>query len=178
MLTYRFQRIIYNKRTVKVLGKLSGCRLIHVVYYNGNAQGLRTLIDLGADLTVKTDGGETPLDICCELGKRDCVEYLFKIDDSVKDFPNDNHYSPLLLALSKFDKSVTESAYFETIKFLLNVGCSHNKGSNPVGYPLNEAARKWGDARTVELLIQAGGDVNTEHVNTPPLLAVLDGIET
>ena len=147
-----------------------GWRLIHFLVKKGDLKGLKLVITLGADPNAKTDKGETALHICCKFGHFDCVDYLLTVNQSLKDIPDSQGLTPLLKALFRCDTVFKENAYLKTIKILINSGCDVNLSPDSNISPLHVVASKWDSAVIIELLINAGADVNAIAAQKGPLM--------
>lgn len=150
-----------------------GWRLIHFMCKKGSKTSLETIISLGADPTVKTRNGDTALHICCKHGYFECVEYLLKVDNSLKDVKNSQGITPLMKALFRCDTVFKEHVYKKIIKALINSGCNVNLCPDSNVSPLHVLAGKWNTPYLMNLLLNAGADVNTIAVGKSPLMTAL-----
>ena len=130
---------------------------------------LQAMIDAGADVNAKTDGGNTPLHSAAVFGKAEMIPILVKAgaDVNAKD-EYDN--TPLHLAVFKGIAEVIGNtplhlAVFkgnvEVISVLVKAGADVNAKGFVGWTPLHTAART-GQTEVISILVQARADVNAK----------------
>ena len=150
-----------------------GWRLIHFVCKRGNIDGLEVIISLGADPSAKTRNGDTTLHISCKHGHYDCVKYLLKVRNGLKDVKNSQGLTPLMKALFRCDTVFKEKVYRKTIQALIEGACDVNLCPDSNVSPLHVVAGKWNSSYLMGMLVQAGGDVNAVAGHRTPLMTAL-----
>ena len=150
-----------------------GWRLIHFVCKRGNIDGLEVIISLGADPSAKTRNGDTALHISCKHGHYNCVKYLLKVSDYLKDVKNSQGLTPLMKALFRCDTVFKEKAYRKTIQVLIDGGCDVNLCPDSNVSPLHVVAGKWNSSYLMGMLIKAGGNVSAVAGHRTPLMTGL-----
>lgn len=160
----------------------------------GNLEGVRALIDKGANVNVRTEFGETPLHLA---ESREIARLLISkgADVHAKDhefgmtplFNATVEVSKLLVAKgadvnAKGKKGVTPLAWavywdnIEKIEFLISKGADLNAGDEDLKTPLHIAAN-WNKTEIAALLISKGANVNARDESgwTPIHWAAFEG---
>jgi len=71
---------------------------LHSAAMGGYLENIKSLVDLGANVTVETDSGQTPLHIVAKYGYEDCVEFLQRKAPHTVKYRDVNGYTPMNLA--------------------------------------------------------------------------------
>jgi len=135
----------------------------------GEIGGVERILALDRELVNKTDNlGRTPLQIACNFGRLDIVEFLL---ERGADIDEDTLFggTPLQIAC--------DSGKLDVVKFLLKNGADVNKAENDPDTPLLIACNN-GHLDIVKLLLSKEGvDVNKEDSlgQTPLLIACGNG---
>ena len=150
-----------------------GWRLVHFVCKWGNIDGLEVIISLGADPSARTRNGDTTLHISCKHGHYDCVKFLLKVRNVLKDVKNSQGLTPLMKALFRCDTVFKEKVYRKTVQALIDGACDVNLCPDSNVSPLHVVAGKWNSSYLMGMLINAGGDVNAVAGHRTPLMTAL-----
>jgi len=119
-------------------------RLLHRMVYNSNKEGVKKLLELGADVNVKNNAAETPL---FKANNNDIAKMLTDAGANVNE-------------KNIFGKTPLFDIYdLETIKFLIDAGADVNAQSETGETPLMDAAFG-GNIVRVKILLDAGADAN------------------
>ncbi|SVD40246.1 uncharacterized protein METZ01_LOCUS393100, partial [marine metagenome] len=128
----------------------------------GHIEIVKLLIDEGADVNVKYNGGFTPLqDALLKRGNDDIVELLVEKGANVN-VQSDRCSSPLMLALwEHFSEHI--------IELLIVKGADVN--ANAVSFPILNIAAIWPSEKIAKLMLTKGADLNAvKPGNTTPLM--------
>jgi ankyrin repeat protein len=119
----------------------------------GDVAKIRSLIEDGADVNVKTSYGETPLFKAAQAGHREAVELLLASGADVN-AASGMSCAALFIAIARGHKDIAQ--------ILIENGADVNAKTGKGGFtPLHEAAGK-GRRDLVELLIAAGANVRSQ----------------
>jgi len=134
---------------------------------NGNEDIVPTLVNLGADVTVRSEDGDTPLHNAAYLGFINAMKLFIEKGADVNALNHANE-SPIYNAAKGGDP--------EAIQLLLDAGADPNIPQKDGRRPIHEAAR-WGKDWAVTLYLEHGADVNAQdnEGSTPLHEAVLWG---
>jgi len=120
----------------------------------GDVAKIRSLIEDGVDVNVKTSYGETPLFEAAEAGHREAVELLLASGADVN-AASGMSGAALFIAIARGHKDIAQ--------LLIENGADVNAKTGKGGFtPLHEAAGK-GRMDLVELLIAAGANVRSQN---------------
>ena len=111
---------------------------------NNNIEGVKRLIQAGADVDIQDNYGETPLFIASNKGYLEIVQILIQAGADV-DKQDEFVFTPLMIASKK--------GHTEIVKLLIKAGADVDKGNKTIGTPLMIASKK-GHTEIVELLKQ------------------------
>jgi ankyrin repeat protein len=112
-----------------------GCTPLHeAILMNRSDEIALKLIELGADLTVKSDGGFTPFFAAVQKGKIKLMEVLSEKDKHAINEPNDQRYTPINFA--------AENGLFEIVNKLIQLDANPNIPDEYGFTPLFHAVRK------------------------------------
>lgn len=113
---------------------------------------VKLLLEKGADINTKFDGGSTPLHLAASNGYTEIVKLLIDNGADVN-AQNDLGNTPLHLA--------ADNGYTEIVKYLIEKGADVNVKSDTDWTPLNAAAES-GSTEIVKLLLEKGADINAK----------------
>lgn len=161
----KIDKIIKNRGDINALidGKLS---LLHIAVAGSHLKAIKKLIEVKADVNVKTLMGFMPLHSAC-LGPGDNFEIIKVLmeNGAYAQAKTENGETPLHFASYFKDSKTGEylSNYYNDIDIL----------DNEYETPLHKAAF-WGNREMAELLIQKGADINAESIDgmTPLHLSI------
>ena len=134
---------------------------IHRSAVSGDLEGLKKMVEFGADINVHSDLG-TPLHCAAGLGHFECVEYLLelKADTQIRD---SDGVTPLMASVARGD--------MRTINLLLDSGADPNFGAENGATALHIAA-SMDDVPIITALVGKGADANrVDKDNLKPLHA-------
>src|SRR6516162_4839199 len=114
---------------------------------NADAQAVRKLLDNGADVNARNAEGDTPLILASFYGSPECVELLVEKGADVN-AANKAGATPLIRAATDYEKA----------RLLVAAGANVHARTTLGNTPLILAARRAGNSRTVQLLVQRGAD--------------------
>ena len=118
---------------------------------------VQLLIDAGADIETKDNHGHPPLHYACDSGALDIVKMLVEAGAGVRDTTENGGSTCLTLA--------AECGCTETVRYLVGlpeVDVNHRDSDNDTALYL---ARKDNHTDIVQLLIDAGADMDTENTD-------------
>ena len=131
----------------------------------GKSDLVRLLLDRRADPNALDSSGEAPLQAAARYGHLECVEMLVAAGADL------DHYPPP--EKSPFSETAICSAARKQpgiAKWLLRHGADPNIASSARRLPLGMVLAHSGDVELVQLLIQAGADLNAvDHMGNTPL---------
>ena len=126
---------------------------LHQAAEQGDATGVKTLLDQGADVNVADYWDNTPLMEAVKNGSTETVRLLLERGADVN-AANSDGWTSLIWAAAKGNR--------ETVRLLLDSGADV-KARNSSGWtPLLSAAQR-GSTETVRLLLERGADVNAAN---------------
>ena len=122
---------------------------------------LQTLVEAGADVNMKNEGGTSPLMYAASTAHNECLTMLLKEGANVN-LTNEVNLTALYFAC---DVSYTAVQYkknnhSECIKSLIEAGADVNIASSEYGTPLLKAAECTSGDNCVKMLLQAGAEIN------------------
>ena len=139
--------------------------------HDGNVEELRGLVEAGADVNAKMEGGAAPLHLAAGIGRVEVVKVLVELGADVnaqvqKQF--NGEATPLHWAASE--------GHTEAVKVLVEAGADVNAHTHYGATPLHSAATP-GRVEAMKVLVEAGGDVNArkQDGDTPLRLAANKG---
>lgn len=118
---------------------------------------VKQMLDKGADPLVRNRQGQTALHLACQANRFDIVDLVVDRFENV-DLVDKQYRTPLLMAVY--------AGNVETVQFLLQRGADPNRfnsanGQTKIQPPVCFSAAR-GNAKMIELLAQAGAEVNVE----------------
>ena len=128
--------------------------LHYAAQQESHAEAVRVLIDAGADMDTKDDGGHSPLHFASRSGALEVVKMLVEAGAGVC-LTDDDGLTCLILAAS--------NGHTETVRYLVGlpeVDVNHRNSNNETA--LHCATNK-GHRDVVQVLIDAGADVDTDN---------------
>ena len=140
---------------------------LHWAAYEENTEIIKLLLDRGADIKARNNGGDTPLHWAVYVGKTEIVQLLL---DRGADIEAKNN-----LGDTSLHKAVKNGST-ETVQLLLdknaNIETKNNDGDTPL-----HMATYFGKTEIVQLLLGRGADIEAKNNNdnTPLHLAVYVG---
>ena len=147
----------------------TGCSPLHSAAYRGDAQVVKYLLEMGAEIEAKNDAsypaascgpyhiaGCTPLHYAAHGGNAAAVKYLLEMGAEINAL-NDAGCTPLHCA--------AEFGHLEALECLVNKGACLDKGDHDGTTPLHLAA-SYEFASLVDVLIQAGAKINANTTNS------------
>ncbi len=142
--------------------KVSG---LEVASQKGYAEGVKLLIEAGADLNQCCDGA-TPLYMASENGHAEAVEILIQAGADLNQ-GTDNGATPLYIA--------SQNGHAKAVEILVKAGADFNQTWDGVTPLFMDS--QYGHAGVVEILIQAGADLNQGYDGgvTPLYMASQNG---
>jgi ankyrin repeat protein len=144
-------------------GSAGNTPLHHAVMNNSNLEVIMYLIENGADVNVKNDGGVTPLYAAAGYNPNvDVIKYLVKKGANLNT-KSQSGGTPLL-------NSVAGNTNVEVTKYLIKMGADVNEGDNAGFTPLLSASAN-PNVEFVKCLVENGAVVNTNNntFGTTPL---------
>ncbi len=114
----------------------------------GYAEGVKLLIEAGADLNQGCDGA-TPLYIASQNGHAEALEILIQAGADLNQGPDDGA-TPLFIA--------SQNGHAKAVEILVKAGADFNQTWDGVTPLFMDS--QYGHAGVVEILIQAGADLN------------------
>ena len=133
---------------------------LHDAAKEGNLKKVKSLIEKGADVSVKNDRGITPLHFAGTRGYKDIAELLISKGADVN-AETKKGYTPLHWAAM--------DGHIKVADLLITGGANVNSNKTPIkATPLYWAARK-GYMDVVKLLISKGANINAKTIDTGPM---------
>ena len=137
---------------------------LHIATRSGQEQTVQLLIEKGASVNAKDNGGWTPLYRAVESGNRNMVELLISNGAYVNatggvekgSLPGTQPRESGFTALHK----AAAVGHMEICQLLIAKGAKLNSKDSTLGTPLHSAA-EWGQQDIVQLLIEKGVNVNS-----------------
>lgn len=148
-----------------------GLRALHIAAQRAkdSLPVMQYLVDLGADVRLRSRSGDTPLHTAAKHASISVIKFLLHFCPDLKDCTNNQQLTALMKAIFKYEFA-WRGRYQESVKLLLEAGCNPN--INPVSgiSPLHLAVQKH-DKILVQMLVDHGADVNAMcKQGTSPLL--------
>ena len=132
-----------------VLNQKNNSTLVRVCQ-KGHLGYLMTLIQAGADVNIRIQYGDRPVNVAAKNGHIDCVKTLIQAGADVN-ITDRNGHSPVHKA--------SQNGHIECVKTLIQAGADVNITDNDGCSPVYEASRN-GHIDSVKTLIEAGAAVN------------------
>jgi ankyrin repeat protein len=145
-----------------------GVTALHFAAMRGSVEFVKALLAAGASPNAKaTDEGVTPLHVAAKRAPAGVIEALLAAGATL-DAADDRGRTPLMWAAVRSDQA-------DVVAALLRAGANPNSRSVAMGTALHQAAAA-GAVRSVQLLLDAGADVNAPlpKVGSSPLLLACD----
>src|SRR5262245_58833885 len=128
---------------------------------NADAQAIRTLLDNGADVNARDAKGNTPLILASLYASPECVQLLIE-KGADANAANKAGATPLIRAATNYEKA----------RLLVAAGAKVRVRTALGNTPLLLAARRAGNSRTVELLLERGARATERNdAGVSPVLA-------
>ncbi|HLV80546.1 MAG TPA: ankyrin repeat domain-containing protein, partial [Chthonomonadaceae bacterium] len=133
-----------------------------------DARRVRALLSLGADLELRTEGGNTALNLAAQKGSQEAIGLLLAHGARIEERGYDG--ATALAAAASLDRP-------DVVAALLAAGANPNAADAQGETPLLDEART-GDLRAAQLLLARGADPNAverAHGWTPIMVAIQSG---
>ena len=158
MKKYSDDKTIQSYLRRRIALQMTGCRAsrafigrsaLHIAAFEGSADAVKFLVENGADINAKDDGGDTPFHYAAANGKVDLCDLLLKNEANI-DATNKKDQSPLYIACLRKQK--------KTASFLVKMGADINLSGNLGNSPLHIAIL-YHLPETASLLIKNDADL-------------------
>ncbi|KAL8647244.1 MAG: hypothetical protein Q9226_006514 [Calogaya cf. arnoldii] len=128
---------------------------LHTAAYSGMADNVRVLLELGSDVHLHGGTTGTCLQAAASTGETEVMDILLEAGAEINEHDVGSYGSALIAAIVNMKHSA--------VKLLLERGADPSlRAGLEYCYPIIAAARFWDDAEEVQLLIDAGADVNAK----------------
>jgi N-acyl-D-amino-acid deacylase len=137
---------------------------------DGDLNAVRAQLDASADVNARDADGNTPLLLAAVFAGPECVELLIKKGADVN-ATNEAGATPLIRAATNYEKA----------KLLIDAGADVKVKTAAGRTPLTLAARKYGNSKTVKLLLSKGANAkerNNRGVNPIQVAAACGDLDT
>ena len=134
----------------------NGSTALHCAVQGGHVDVMRVLLDAGADIETKTSAGDSPLLLAGFYGKLDVAEVLVKAGADVC-VTDSKGLTCLMLAAN--------CGHTETVRYLVGLKDVDVNHENEYGATALLCAVQKGLPTVVQVLIDAGADVQTKNTN-------------
>ena len=119
---------------------------------DGDLKAVRAQLDAGVDVNARDADGDTSLLLAAVYAGPECVELLLKKGADVN-VANKLGVTPLHRAATNYEKA----------KLLIDAGANVKVTTKSGRTPLTLAAHKYGNSKTVKLLLDKGGDAKERN---------------
>lgn len=127
---------------------------LHYLAVENHIEGVRTLVEFGAEVNTSDDFDQTPLAAAAFLGHEDLVRYLLSVGAKCEPAGGLN---PILI-------DAVRSGNLEIVRMLVDAGADVNQVDNILETPLHSAVTSDENIELVRFLVREGSDISAKRL--------------